>query len=76
MLFNLSGLVAAETSSSQLGMLIDDEIALAVDTYLSSTLGLNITGLDNAMTILNTDIHNNPLESTLVGQWSAAWPST
>ena len=67
-LFNLSGLVAAETSSSQLGMLIDDEIALAVDTYLSSTLGLNITGLDNAMTILNTDIHNNPLESTLVGQ--------
>ena len=67
--FNLSGLVAAETSEAlQLGMLIDDEIAVAVDTYPSSTLGLNITGLDNAMTILNTDIHNNPLESTLVGQ--------
>lgn len=65
-LLNLTGSISA--SSSQLGMLINDEIALAVDTYLSNTLGSSITGLDTAISTLKTDISNNPLDSTLIGQ--------
>jgi hypothetical protein len=65
----LSSLFATQMGSSQLGSLLNDEIALAVDTYLlpfASTLG--ITTLKGDITTLQNAINANPLESTPAGQ--------
>jgi hypothetical protein len=69
MLNALSSLLATEMGNSQLGSLLNDEIALAVDTYLlpfASKLG--ITTLKGDINTLQSAINANPLESTPVGQ--------
>ncbi len=69
MLNSLSSLLAAEMGNSQLGSLLSNEIALAVDNYLlpfASTLGLST--LKGDMSTLQNAINTNPLESTPVGQ--------
>lgn len=66
-LIGLSALIAAETGSSDLSMLIDDEIALAVDTYLSNQSGVTISSLSTDISTLKAAIAANPLESTLIG---------
>lgn len=76
LMFALSSLIAAETGSSQLGGLLNDEVALAVDKYLVGQLanfsGTGITSLLNSVNsdigTLTSAIHTNPLGSTLLGQ--------
>ena len=69
-LLNLfSSLLAKEMGNSQLGSLLSDEIALAVDNYLlpfASSVG--ITTLKGDISTLQSAINANPLESTPVGQ--------
>ena len=66
--------VAAATSNPQLGTLLNDEIALAVDNYLTGTpaiasvLGSTVvTGLKNDAATLTAAITANPVESNPVG---------
>jgi hypothetical protein len=73
-LLGISGLLAGALNSPQLGSLLDDEIALAVDTYLttppiSSLLPASVvSSLTSDKTVLSSAISANPLESNPVGQ--------
>jgi hypothetical protein len=65
---SLSSLLAMQMGNSQLGALLSDEIALAVDNYLlpfASTLG--ITSLKGDISTLQSAINANPLEITPMG---------
>jgi hypothetical protein len=69
----LSSLLATELSNSNLGSLIDNEIALAVDKFLLTQPGIMtvpslVTTLNGDISALNTAIATNPLESTPIGQ--------
>ena len=68
-LFSASLGLANALSNPQLGTLLNDEIALGVDTYLN-TLGLSsvIPSLPGDIATLNAAISASPLESTLIGQ--------
>lgn len=68
-LFLLSDLLATELSSSNLGSLINDEIALAVDKYLASfpAVASAIPTLSTDISTLQSDTAANPLESTPLG---------
>jgi hypothetical protein len=67
-LFSASLGLASALSSPQLGTLLNDEIALGVDTYLNN-LGLSsvIPTLPGDISTLNAAISSNPLESTVIG---------
>jgi hypothetical protein len=72
-LLALSSLLATELSNSNLGSLIDEEIALAVDKFLLTQPGINsvpslVTTLNGDISALNTAIAANPLEGTALGQ--------
>ena len=69
-LFALSGLLASTLNNPQLGSLINDEIALAVDMYLDSfpMIASAIPSLSGDISTLQAAISANPLESSLVGQ--------
>ena len=68
-LLALSSLLATELSNSNLGSLIDDEVALAVDTVLfNQGLSSVIPTLKGDISMLNTAIAANPLSSTPIGQ--------
>lgn len=73
-LLGISDLLASVSSNPQLGSLLNDEIALAVDNYLTGTpaiasvLGTTIvTDLKNDAATLTTAIAANPLESSPAG---------
>jgi len=70
-LFALSGLLAGALNNPQLGSLINDEIALAVDKYLDALPGIANTSLGTSLTndisTLQSAINANPLENTPVG---------
>ncbi|MHB1422268.1 MAG: hypothetical protein ACYC3I_03535 [Gemmataceae bacterium] len=67
-LFSVSLGLASALNSPQLGSLLSDEVALGVDTYLSS-LGLAklIPSLPSDIANLNAAIHANTLGSTALG---------
>lgn len=73
-LLGISSFISGALNNPQLGTLLNDEIALAVDTYLtsapiSSILPANVeSSLKADMTTLNSAISANPVESSLVGQ--------
>lgn len=73
-LLGISSFLSGALNNPQLGSLLNDEIALAVDTYLtsapiSSILPASVeTSLKADITTLNTAISANPLESSLIGQ--------
>jgi hypothetical protein len=69
-LFSASFGLASALSSPQLGSLLSDEIALAVDTYLDSIPGVAsvLPSLANDKTVLSAAISANPLESSFIGQ--------
>jgi hypothetical protein len=69
-LLGLSGLFASTLNSPQLGSLLNDEIALAVDTYLDSIpmVASVLPSLANDKTVLSAAISANPLDSSLIGQ--------
>lgn len=73
-LLGVSNLLSSALSNPQLGNLLNDEIALAVDHYLTSTpavaslLGSGVvTALQNDATTLSNAIAMNPLESNPIG---------
>lgn len=60
-LFALSSLIATETSNSNIGTLIDDEIALAVDNYINGLVpgtisSADISKLTSAITTLESGL--------------------
>lgn len=73
-LLGISSFLSGALNNPQLGSLLNDEIALAVDTYLtsapiSSILPANVeSSLKADMTTLNNAISANPLESSPIGQ--------
>lgn len=73
-LLGVSGLLASELNSPQLGSLLNDEIAKAVDTYLTSTPIASmlpssvVSSLKTDLSTLNSAISANPLESSPIGQ--------
>jgi hypothetical protein len=74
-LLGVSGLLSSALSSPNLGSLLNDEIAMAVDNYLtnpmvSSALGLSTSTINTLTTdakTLASAIAANPLEATPVG---------
>lgn len=68
-MLSLASLLAGGLSSPQLGSLLNDEIALGVDTYLN-TLGLSnvIPTLPGDIATLKAAIAANPVESSPIGQ--------
>lgn len=72
-LLGFSGLLSGVLSSPQLGSLLDDEIALAVDTYLTSPSisALLPSNVVSSLTLdkgnLSAAISANPLESNPIG---------
>jgi hypothetical protein len=72
-LLGLSGLLSSVLSSPQLGSLLSDEIALAVDTYLTSPAisamlpSSVVSSLTSDQATLSAAIAANPLESSPIG---------
>ncbi len=69
-LFSLSSSLAGALSSPQLGGLLNDEIALAVDTYLDSfpMVASALPSLSGDIANLHAAISANALAGTAVGQ--------
>jgi hypothetical protein len=72
-LLGLSGLLASTLNSPQLGTLLNDEIALAVDTYLTSPAiskllpASVVSSLKSDEATLTAAINANPLNSSPIG---------
>lgn len=73
-LLGLSGLLASTLNSAQLGSLLNDEIALAVDTYLTSSAIASslpaslVSSLKADQATLSAAISANPLDASPIGQ--------
>ncbi len=73
-LLGISGFLSSVLSNPQLGTLLNDEIALAVDNYLTSTPAIASVLGSSVVSTLKTDaatlsaaIASNPLESNPIG---------
>ncbi len=66
----IGSLLASDLNSPQLGSLIDDEVALAVDTYLTSFPAVSsaLPSLSGDIASLHAAINGNALANTPIGQ--------